>query len=68
MTTKRIKPVGKRYVQFPDNGHRLLDPQGEDVVMDQFWYRRLNDGDIAIVEPAEPVEVEATKPQTKESN
>lgn len=51
--TVRIKPVGKLYVRHPDNGHRHLAPEGEEVVMNNWWYRRLADKEIEIVETAQ---------------
>jgi len=62
--TVRIKPAGVLYVRHPDNGHRHLAAEGEDVVMSAWWHRRLADKEIEIVEP---VQVDSTKPQTKES-
>lgn len=62
--TVRIKPAGKLYVRHPDNGHRHLSPEGEDVVMNAWWYRRLADKEIEIVDQAEaPAEAPAPKEQ-----
>jgi len=61
--TVRIKPVGKLYVRHPDNGHRHLAQEGEEVVMNAWWHRRLADKEIQIVEPAE---APASAPTTKE--
>lgn len=60
----RIKPAGRLYVRHPDNGHRHLAEEGEDVVMNAWWHRRLADKEIVIVQP---VEVDSAKPQFKES-
>lgn len=54
MSTVRIKPAGKLYVRFPDNGHRHLAQDGEEVTLDSWWHRRIADKDVVIVEPKEP--------------
>lgn len=59
--TVRIKPAGKLYVRHPDNGHRYLEKDGEDVVMNSWWHRRLADKEVEIVEP------QTTKTEPKES-
>lgn len=59
--TVRIKPAAGLYVRHPDNGHRHLIGEGEDVVMNAWWYRRLADKEIEIVK------VDSTKTQSKES-
>lgn len=68
--TVRIKPAGKHYVRHPDNGHRHLSQVGADglpgepVEMTAYWYRRLADKEIVIVEP---VDTDAGKTTSKES-
>lgn len=61
--TVRIKPTGKLYVRHPDNGHRHLAPEGEEVVMNDWWYRRLAEKEIVIVPEAD---APAAAPITKE--
>jgi hypothetical protein len=59
--TVRIKPAGKHYVRHPDNGNRYLNQDGEEVVMNAWWHRRLADKEIEIIETP------TTKTETKES-
>lgn len=65
MTGKvRIKPVGKLYVRHPDNGHRHLAQEGEEVVMNDWWYRRLAEKEIEIIDQAQaPAAAPAPKEQ-----
>lgn len=54
--TKKLKPAEGRRVRKPDG--RLLADRGEDIAIDAFWQRRLEDGDVVEVEaraaPAAP--------------
>ena len=60
--TIKIKPAGKLHVRFPDNGHRHLAEEGELVVSDQYWQRRISDGDVKVMEePAPQTQAKDTK-------
>ncbi len=37
-------------VLFPD-GHAALKADGQPVEMDPYWYRRIADGDVLVVDP-----------------
>lgn len=50
----RIKPAGHNMVRNPDAQMRHLDPAGELVDMNSHWLRRLEAGEIEIVEDDEP--------------
>jgi hypothetical protein len=45
-----IKPVPGRQVPDPDRSD-ILPSEGREVVLHQYWQRRLNDGDV--VEPTQ---------------
>ncbi len=45
-----LKPRDGLKVRKPSGP--LLDPEGEPVLMDTYWRRRLRDGDVEIVPPA----------------
>lgn len=44
-----LAPAEGRQVRHPDG--KLLAAEGETVLVDSYWYRRMNDGDVLIVEP-----------------
>lgn len=50
MTPVLIKSAPERLCIDPATG-RPLPPEGASVVMDDYWRRRLKDGDIEIVTP-----------------
>lgn len=49
MKTLRIKPAPGRLVRDPDT-RELLSADGEEKPYTPFWCRRLNDGDVVVVE------------------
>lgn len=48
-----IRPVDGRHVPDPQVGS-ILPKEGRKVIIDQYWQRRLRDGDVVIVNPAAP--------------
>jgi len=56
----RVKPAGHNLVRNPDTKQHI-GKDGETVVLDQYYRRRIKDGDLKIVEE------EADKP-AKEKN
>ena len=46
-----VKPVAGRLVPLPVGGG-FLPETGADVPEEQYWFRRINDGDVEQVEPA----------------
>jgi hypothetical protein len=48
-------------VRQPDRGWMPLPPDGEWVLLDEYWARRLRDGDVVEAEPP-PVEDDASAP------
>jgi|TARA_A100000171_G_scaffold52114_1_gene69094 hypothetical protein len=59
MTKMHVVPVAGRSVPDPELG-ALLSPEGRVVLKNQYWMRRLADGDVVIKEAA-PVQVAAKK-------
>lgn len=59
-----LKPVKGRDVPDPARGD-LLPPEGREVDENQYWFRRINDKDVEIVEP-ETNPAAKTKAATKE--
>jgi hypothetical protein len=58
MATERVKPaLGKdgtpMLVRMPERAWRPLDPEGEEVEVNEWWARRLAQGDVERC-PAEP--------------
>lgn len=45
-----IKPVSGKRVRDPNDGYAIVPDSGLFVVVDSFWQRRLDDGDIMIVD------------------
>ncbi len=45
----RIKPAGHNLVRNPDTKQHL-HKDGDHVVLDQYWRRRIKDGDVKIVD------------------
>ena len=60
-----LKPVAGRQVPDPDRGDFLPD-SGRDVVDQQYWLRRLNDGDVEISSPPTDDKAKATTITAKE--
>lgn len=54
-----LKPVSGRQVPDPDRGD-LLPVEGREVVDQQYWQRRLNDGDV--IESTPPGNAPDAKP------
>lgn len=48
--SKILKPTDGRQVRRPDGRH--LRPEGERVVLDTYWRRRLKAGEVEEVKPA----------------
>lgn len=44
-----LKPAGKNLVRNPDTGGHL-QANGEPIVMNAYWHRRIKDGDVKAVE------------------
>ncbi len=59
-TLTHIKPVENRIVPDPYMND-ALPAEGRKVELDQYWNRRLLDGDITIVEEPAPKSGKATK-------
>lgn len=57
----KIKPAGHRMVRNPDAGMMHLDPAGEHVEMNQYWHRRIVDGDVKVVDETPPAAVKEPK-------
>lgn len=55
-----LKPVSVRQVYDPDRGN-FLPVEGREVEPHQYWYRRINDGDVL-----ESVPVATPAPQSKQ--
>ncbi len=53
MTTMHVVPVAGRSVPDPELG-KLLAEEGRAVPKNQYWMRRLADGDV-VIKQAEPV-------------
>ncbi len=51
MNTIHVKPVPERVVD-PDL-HDFLPKEGRTVVLNDYWQRRINDGDVTV--PATPI-------------
>ena len=58
----------------PAPGKRVRDPQSKKVLeekgikvdaIDTYWFRRIEDGDVVIVEPEKKAPAPAPKPQAK---
>lgn len=45
-----VKPVEGRIVPDPERGD-ALPPEGRNVEPNQYWQRRVNDGDVVEAEP-----------------
>lgn len=45
-----IKPIAGRLVPDPERGG-VLPPDGREVEANQYWLRRLQDGDVQRIEP-----------------
>jgi hypothetical protein len=54
MANATLKPVEGRRVLNHNQSMRPLDPNGEPVVMDAVWRKRLAEGDVVVVPDAEP--------------
>lgn len=61
-----VKPVQGRTVPDPSRGD-ALPPEGRDVPDNQYWQRRLIDGDVEQVTPPKPEKTptKQTAPQTE---
>lgn len=46
-----LAPAKGRQVRHPDG--KMLAAEGETVLVDSYWYRRINDGDVVTID-AEP--------------
>lgn len=46
-----LKPVTGRVVPYPERARNLAE-DGEEVVINTYWQRRLNDGDVIKIKPA----------------
>ena len=57
-----VKPTEGRQVPDPARGD-TLPPEGRTVEPNQYWQRRVADGDVVEAQP--PVEAEAAKAKTK---
>jgi hypothetical protein len=53
-----VKPVAGRQVPDPDRGG-FLPEEGREVKSQQYWLRRIDDGDV--IEVAQPAEAPAPK-------
>ncbi|QHJ77003.1 MAG: hypothetical protein [Bacteriophage sp.] len=51
-----VKPVTGRVVPYPERGRHLAEA-GEEVIINSYWQRRINDGDVIKIKP--------TKAETK---
>lgn len=66
MSMKKVKPIeGMKVLNPATNLH--ISEDGTDVVWSTYWKRRLNDGEIEIIEPEKPVK-KATKKSNKKSS
>lgn len=64
--TIRLKPAGKNLVRNPDTGGHL-DKAGELVLPNQWWLRRLADGDVVEVKEAAEAPADEASGKTKEA-
>lgn len=56
----KIRPAKGVRVRGPDG--RVLPPEGAEVPRSSFWFRRLRDGDVELVEPKKaPAKKKTTK-------
>lgn len=67
MQTAYVRPAvdaeGKpMLVRQPDRGWLPLPPEGEWVILDEYWTRRIRDQDVKEGEPPLPPEVEPAPP------
>lgn len=54
-----VKPVTGRVVPCPERGRNLAEA-GEEVIINAYWQRRINDGDV--------IKIESAKAETKRGN
>ncbi len=59
----RVIPAPGLIVHDPERGDPL-PPEGRDVVDSSYWYRRVRDGDVTVVETPEPAPESPTPPAT----
>lgn len=52
MNLVNIKPVSGKIVRDPYDGFEIITTAGKLITWNSFWQRRLNDGDIIIIENA----------------
>lgn len=45
-----LKPASGRVVPYPERGRNLRE-DGEEVAINTYWQRRLNDGDVIKTKP-----------------
>lgn len=50
--TSTVKPVNGVYLRKPDG--QILSADGETVIVDSYWLRRLNEGDVTEVVAESP--------------
>jgi hypothetical protein len=50
----RVKPTAGRLVRQPIPPYELLPAEGREVPDNQFWRRRLRDGDVVVVTEGRP--------------
>lgn len=53
--TVRIKPAGKNLLRNPD-GMGLIPSEGQTIVLNSYWRRRISDGDAVVIEDADTKE------------
>lgn len=46
-----IKPASEELKVFRPDGSGYLSAEGEQVELDIYWHRRIDDGDVVIFEP-----------------
>jgi hypothetical protein len=57
---KTLKPADGVTVLFPNSPHRPLSTDGEEVEVNSYWIRRMNDGDVTEVQ-TEPAKAAGSK-------
>ncbi|WP_445494367.1 DUF2635 domain-containing protein [Pseudomonas sp. 8(2025)] len=60
-TFVHVKPAPGRDCPVPEDGGRLLPAEGRPVVLNAWWQRRLNDGDVIRPEDLPAAETKPAK-------
>jgi hypothetical protein len=47
---QRVFAKPAKGVSFRKPDGQAINPEGEEVILDSFWIRRLNDGDVTLTE------------------